>query len=815
MRPLAAINQLFSRYGQRLFDQPRDELKDMPLDGWGSPLQPIKPMGPPSAEPRAFQIWPGQNLIFTPRPDAEYTAADLKALGTYPLARICIENVKDILTTAPMQVQLRPQPGETKKDTAKRAKGDKLLIKLNRFFERPDREHSWSEWLRLLLDDMLVGDWACVLIRRTFGGEIVELAPLAGEMIQRIIDKNGWTPLPPDPAYAQIWWGVPYVEMTTEQLVYKPRNIVRRNTLSSYLYGMSPVEQIAQEIEIGIQRLMFVLAYYTEGSIPGMMQVVPRGTPPEKIGEAMNWMNSELAGNLAKRRQIRMIQGWSENPRDENIIQTKEALLSDPFDEQHMRRIAFGIGTSPQRLAKQMNRASAEQTDDAAELEGSRPYFTFVKMFTDEIIQVKMGLVDYEIGIDSSRETDIKKQEETLTGYVKGAVMTPNEVREELDLDPDTSPQADMLGVITAAGFTTFEQQQEMHETTVDAKKNPPQPVAAPNVQAGGKPNGKPNGKPPAVSSGKPNGKPSNVAGKASSLFGYGFVSGAGASLVRGHLGVEKTSAHDTRPAVIHPGRMAPRSIVAKHRLESVLKNAFQKMSKTTVRLLRRFVGIASKATDPDVTAAEREILNAIAAEWERVADAAEGSLTDAAVAGADIGALQLDITSDDMLARINATAQEYARRRSAEMVGMRRTADGELVENPDARWAITDTTRDKLNRIITDIFEEENPTLADIEERVMQAGIFDDQRATMIARTEIANAQVNANLMAWQESGLVRTISWQTSADHDDSSGCNCTDNEDESPYAIGDVPDFPDHPNCECALVLDELVGEPEEGS
>ena len=42
----------------------------------------------------------------------------------------------------------------------------------------------------------------------------------------------------------------PFVNLTTDELIYRPRNIVPRDTASSFLYGMSPTEQIAQEIQI-------------------------------------------------------------------------------------------------------------------------------------------------------------------------------------------------------------------------------------------------------------------------------------------------------------------------------------------------------------------------------------------------------------------------------------------------------------------------------------------------------------------------------------------------------------------------------------
>ena len=89
-----------TRYGQRLFQPPDETIRGIEPDTWYSPRQPVKPMGPPGIEPRAFQYWAGQNLLWTPRADAEYSASDLKELSRYPLARIAIENVKDTICKA-------------------------------------------------------------------------------------------------------------------------------------------------------------------------------------------------------------------------------------------------------------------------------------------------------------------------------------------------------------------------------------------------------------------------------------------------------------------------------------------------------------------------------------------------------------------------------------------------------------------------------------------------------------------------------------------------------------------------------------------
>lgn len=529
--------------------------------GWFSPFQPVQPYGPPGTEPRGFQTWAGQNLIFTPRVDAEFTAADLKTLATYPLARICIENVKDTVTRAPWEIQLRARPNETRQEVANRAKDDEILIKLNRFFEYPDREHNWQEWLRPLLDDLLVIDAPAILIRKTFKGDIVELPVIRGEMIVRYIDEQGWTPAPPSPAYAQNWWGLPLVNLTTDQLIYKPRNIVPRNSLSSNLYGMSPSEQLAPEIQVGIKRLQFVLSYYTEGSVPGVVQVVPRGTSPERIEEAMEWMNSQLAGNLAKRNQWRLVQGFNEPGKADQIVFSKEPLLAGLYDEKHIREIAYGYGTSPQRLMK-MIRTEGSASSDAAEVEGTLPWVLWVKGVIDYIIQRKMGFTDYEISINPYAEPDPLKNAAALTMLVAKAVITPNEARKRVGEELRPEPEADRLGVITGTGFVPVGVASVQAGVMVDEKgiikPHPvtPNPNAVPgkgdsNASRGGTPASQEagGGRSTGRNTGKPNGKES-LDGK---------------KKIKKRIG-----------ARIEPGILTPESTQAVNHIEAAVNKVFQ-----------------------------------------------------------------------------------------------------------------------------------------------------------------------------------------------------------------------------------------------
>lgn len=457
IKPLAAVGAAFSRLQASLYQPPSNRITGISPTAWPNPLQPVMPIGPAGSQPLGWEFYEGQNLNYTPRPDAVYAAADLQFMALYPLARICIENVKDQICQLPWNIQLRPIDGESQKDREAKQKEDPIITQLMKFFERPDGENDWSDWLRPIIEDMMVIDAASILVYKTRAGKIAEMRWTPGASITRLIDDRGFTPKAPDPAYQQNWQGIPRVDLNTDQLIYKVRNIVPRGqNMASYLYGMSPVEALADELKIGIERLKFVLAYYSAGSIPGAIQIVRAGVSPDKIKEAMQWMNSTLAGDLAKRRQWQFIQGFNDDGKPEQVLFPKEPLLADNYDELHIRKVAFGLNTSAQRLQRALNRASAQAGQEAAEEEGTAPVMNWVLRVMNYIIQVKFGYDAYEMAMNPDRETDILKRAQADTAEV-AKIRTINEIRDDRGLDPRPEKEADMLGEFTPQGFVPID----------------------------------------------------------------------------------------------------------------------------------------------------------------------------------------------------------------------------------------------------------------------------------------------------------------------------------------------------------------------
>jgi hypothetical protein len=110
---------------------------------------------------------------------------------------------------------------------------------------------------------------------------------------------------------------------------------------------------------------------------------------------------------------------------------------------------------------------------------------------------------------------------------------------------------------------------------------------------------------------------------------------------------------------------------------------------------------------------------------------------------------------SDDVFAEVAESTANYAALRAAELIG-KKWVNGELVDNPDPVWAISETTRNSLYSLINQALEE-GWSASKIRDEVAASYQFSQARALMIARTERQLAQSRGALAAAKASGVVR----------------------------------------------------------
>jgi hypothetical protein len=373
---------------------------------WFGPAQPLQPMAPPAVAGRQFDYPVGYNLTVTPRADEGVSFAQLRSLAdSYDLLRLVIETRKDQVERLDWTIRRRALTNGRPVDRD----DDPRIGEIETFFRMPDRVHFWSTWLRQLLEDLFVIDAPTLYLRRSRNGGLYALEPVDGSTIKRLIGIDGRTPTPPDPAYQQVLHGVPAVDYTTMELIYRPRN-----ARTHKLYGFSPVEQIVMTVNIALRRQLHQLAYYTEGNVPEALIGTPESWTPTQIKEFQQYWDALLEGNLAQRRHAKFVPGGVAK----TFIPTKETELKSAFDEWLARVVCFAFSISPQPFTDHVNRATAETAQAAALAEGLAPIQNWVKQLVDYLLITEFDAADLEFAWRDEREIDAEK----LAGIAQNAL---------------------------------------------------------------------------------------------------------------------------------------------------------------------------------------------------------------------------------------------------------------------------------------------------------------------------------------------------------------------------------------------------------
>jgi len=411
----------------RAVDAVRYVVSGITPETWFGPLQPLQPMAPSNVAGRQFDYPFGVNITTSPRADEALGFGALRALAeNYDLLRLVIETRKDQVERCDWSIQPR---------AAGVSANDPRIAEITRFFRMPDREHTWSAWLRMLLEDLFVIDAPTLYVRRSLAGGLYGLEIVDGATIKRVLDADGRTPLPPDPAYQQILKGLPAVDYSRDELLYMPRN-----PRPHKIYGYGPVEQILMTVNIALRRQVTQLNYYTEGNTPEALIGVPAAWQPDQIDQFQRYWDSLLEGNLAARRHAKFVPGGL------TYQPTREPALKDDMDEWLARVVCFAFSISPTPFVKQVNRATAEASQDAAQQEGLAPLLRWVKGLVDGAIVRFWGYTDLEFVWSDESSPDPLKQAQINQIYVGTGIKSVDEVRAEMGLSP-AKPSAQKRGL--------------------------------------------------------------------------------------------------------------------------------------------------------------------------------------------------------------------------------------------------------------------------------------------------------------------------------------------------------------------------------
>ena len=577
------------------------------------------------------------------------------------------------------------------------------------------------------------------------GKNVQALELIDGATIKRVIDARGRTPKAPETAYQQILKGVTAGNYTRDELMYEPRNI-RTNKM----YGYSPVEQVVMMVNIAIRKELHQLQYYTEGSLPDLLITAPEDWQMEQIAQFNNWWTDKYAGNTAARRAGAFV------PNGVKTIDLKENALKDEFDEWLARVICYVFNVSPHAFVKAMNRATAQTSQETATEEGFKPIMAWVKNVMDGIIWKHFGHTDLEFKWIEKGSVNPKDQALIDDLAVKNGTRMINQIRADRGEDPVDG--GDIPMVLTGSGYVPINQAflsgQELEVMPVAQEQAPSENKTQQKKQS----------------------------------------ESVGADGSRNATEVDKIT--KAKKAIKPIDKDAPAVVKVQRKLAQALGGFFKRKS-------TEIANAALKLNKADALDQGFE-------DWSvELADLFGPYLAQIVKTGAGQATQQLALDSQGMFDVVNERALEWAKDKSAELVGMK-WVNGELVPNPRAEYSIVNSTREMIRGEVAQAVEEGWST-DKLAGALEESHAFSPVRAEMIARTETATAQTQGALLVYRESGVVSQKKWITGA------GC-CDECQDLDGEIVGLDEEFdggvdapPLHPACRCDIV--PVVGNDDE--
>ncbi|HUC76721.1 MAG TPA: phage portal protein [Vicinamibacterales bacterium] len=426
------------------------------------PLQPIAQYPDAAVVGRPWDYQVGRNTWVTPRTGEPIGFAALQALAqNYDVLRLLIERVKDKIVFDPWQIGPRNKKG----------KRDKRCDELEEVFFMPDREHIFSDWARMLLEQVMVYDAPAIWLQPDRKGDLAALHIIDGSLISPKIGSDGRVPDPDvGPGYQQVIKnGLPacdYIKPVPRgqpvplapdgipfpELMYAPRN-PRVNSL----YGYGPVEQMIATVNIAIYREAYFLSYYTMGSTPDLLIALPSTWNVDEMAKFKLWWDSVLQGNVQNRRGTMFV------PDGAKPVDTKERILTDKSDEWLIRIMCFAFGLNPMPFIQQMNKGQEKTHHTEAHEEGEQPWRQWLGSLIDRIIRTKFGYPDLCFRWQEEEVADPLEQAQTYQIYVNAKVYHPDEVRAKLGEDAmpdDMREQMDMATFASTVNATILTEDQ-------------------------------------------------------------------------------------------------------------------------------------------------------------------------------------------------------------------------------------------------------------------------------------------------------------------------------------------------------------------
>ena len=500
----------------------------------------------------------------------------------------------------------------------------------------------------------------------------------------------------------------------------------------------------------------------TDGNIPDALMGVPETWTAQQIRDAQLAFDSLNSGNYAQRRRMRFIPGGSK------YYPTREINLKTEFDEWLARIVCFAFNIPPTPFIKQSSRASASTMQEVAISEGLMPLMRWFTMMMNYMIQADHILAqsDLEFAYVEREESDPAARDKIWDAKIRRGQATVNEARAAEGDDP--IPGGDTAMIYMGQGPIPL----EMAANQAKMQLPSPDGGAAPGAPGGGSPAVKPPAARPASPAA---GQPPNPGMKpiippAAKPAPNGRPTTTGKPLQRPTTKAEEVDESSRSPFSIEKVGQPRSQIVAEAEvnIQNTFSQAFENLSASASAYIEEAANHpdigkadeedkdAEKPLSPEEKAAMAAALDAVDSlsleELIVTIDPTSEALEAIAEDGAEesIASIAVEPPSG-VLADANPRVIAWAKERAAELIGKKVLPSGEIIDNPDAEWAIDEPTRVMLRQTITESFQS-GKGIQGLAKEIENSYAFSHERAMLIARTETINAFNSGAFIGYQE---------------------------------------------------------------
>lgn len=304
-----------------------------------------------------------------------------------------------------------------------RGPDEATALALQALVAKPTPDHTWRQWISEVLEDVLVLDAACVYVWPRRNKTLYGLLPVDAATIAILPDVNGLLPEPPAPAYEQRIAGGVTARLTKREMIYE-----MMNPRPHSLYGLSPTEVVLHAALTELRRMTGSAEILDSSNMAAFFGELPDGWGVDQISEYQRYWDQMTASRSHKGM-------WG--PHGSDVKFPPQLEIKTDFDYFLLYLICAVFEVQPQELGftTDVNRATGEVQEAITRRRSMRPLAELIGEIWQQAFALT-GYGEYVLAwpdLEERTHTEIREDAQAL---VPIGVLTPNDVREEMHMEP-------------------------------------------------------------------------------------------------------------------------------------------------------------------------------------------------------------------------------------------------------------------------------------------------------------------------------------------------------------------------------------------